>query len=332
MKIKLSFGAPKTPRATKPRNKKTQQPAREVLLAPTLVVLATYILLLLTKIIDVTLINRENELFSVVVLQMMIFLLPAAVWTMFSGERYVSRLRLTLPKIGAIPLIVFATLTMFSGGILISLLFGGGDTLSQSFTLYDTFISKDDGTVPIKLYLVLAYALLPAVCEEFVYRGILCAEYERGGVIRAIAFSSLFFGMLHFDIKNLPTYIFAGVILALTMYATRSLFGAMLCHFLYNLLGLFGQSYVNALYNLTGASAFFTFFVATVFFISAMSFCAFAARLYRNALYSGASAAYRRPYEGQALGVREAYLEVIKAPSAIACFAVYIIALIISWL
>ena len=43
---------------------------------PTVLVLATYILLLFTKIIDITLINRENEYFSVVILQMMIFILP----------------------------------------------------------------------------------------------------------------------------------------------------------------------------------------------------------------------------------------------------------------
>ncbi len=331
MRIKLSFGAPKPPRAPKPHIKKQRAPAREIVLSPTVLVLATYILLLLTKIIDITLINRENELYSVVVLQMMIFLLPAAIWTMFSGEKYTYRLRLALPRINTLPLILFATLTMFSGGILISLLFGG-ESLRESFTLYDTFISKDDGTVPIKLYLVLAYALLPSVCEEFVYRGILCAEYERGGVLRAIILSSLFFGMLHFDLANLPTYIFAGAILALTMYATRSLIGAMLCHFLYNLCGLFGQGYVNALYNLTGASAFFTFFVTAVFLLSALLFCASAARLYRKYLYDGKSAAYRRPYEGQELDVRAAYIDVIKAPSAIASFAIYIIALLISWL
>ncbi len=316
----------------KAQKSKPPKPAREILLSPTVVVLATYVLLLLTKIIDVTLVNRENEYFSVVVLQMMVFLLPAAVWSMFSGEKYIKRLRIRSFRAGALPLIFFAALTLISGGVLISLLFGGSEALNKSFTLYDTFISKDDGTVPVKLYLTLAYALLPAVCEEFVYRGILCAEYERGGVLRAIVLSSLFFGMLHFDIANLPTYIFAGVILSLTMYATRSLFGAMLCHFLYNLFGLFGRGYVNALYNLTANSPFFTFFVATVFLISALLFCALASRLYRKYLYSGESAAYRRPYEGHELGVRDSYLEVVKSPSAIASVAVYIIALIISWL
>ena len=45
-----------------------------IVLTPTSVVLATYVLLLLTKLIDVAFINRENEYYSVVILQLMIFL------------------------------------------------------------------------------------------------------------------------------------------------------------------------------------------------------------------------------------------------------------------
>ncbi|MBQ8474046.1 MAG: CPBP family intramembrane metalloprotease [Clostridia bacterium] len=319
----------------KPRsgsNQTKQKKVRTVYLQPTVVILATYILLLLTKIIDVTLINRENEYYSIVILQMMIFLLPGAVWCMFSGEKYVRRLRLTLPKLGSVPLMLAAAVLMISGGVLISVLFGGLDSLSGNFTLYDTFVSKDNGTVPVKLYLILAYAVLPAICEEFVFRGIVCLEYENGGVLRSIVFSSLFFGMLHFDIVNLPVYMFSGAILALTLYATRSLFGAITVHFLYNLFGLFGQPYMNTLYNLTGSTNFFVFFVALLFLISAVIFCAEASRLYKHYLYRGYSAKYRQPVLTEPTAIRDSYLEVIKAPSAVACLAVYIIALIISWL
>ncbi|MBQ8818855.1 MAG: CPBP family intramembrane metalloprotease [Clostridia bacterium] len=305
---------------------------KTVTLQPTVVVLATYVLLLLSKIIDVTLINRENEYYSVVILQMMIFLLPGAIWAKFSGDRYVSRLRLKLPSLTSVPLIISAALLMISGGLLISVLFGGLDSLSSNFSLYDTFISKDNGTVPVKLYLILAYAVLPAICEEFVFRGILCLEYERGGVARAIIFSSLFFGLLHFNLVNLPVYIFAGAILALTLYATRSLLGAMLAHFLYNLFGLFGQPYMSSLYNLTGSENFFVFLITVVLLISAAVFCAVASRLYKQYLYRGYSSNYRQPVVKDTEEFRESYLSVIKSPSAIACFAVYIIALIIAWL
>ena len=171
---------------------------------PTFLILATYILLLFTKLIDITLINRENEYFSVVILQMMIFILPGAIWCKFSGEKYMSGLRLRMIKADSLPIIISASLLIASGSLLIGVLFGGLESLSNNFSLYDTFISKDQGTIPNKIYLIMAYAVLPAICEEFIYRGILCHEYERGGVLRAIIVSSVFFALLHFNLQNLP--------------------------------------------------------------------------------------------------------------------------------
>lgn len=302
---------------------------KRIILHPTVVVLTTYILLLLSKVIDVTLINRDNEYLSVVILQMMIFLIPAAVWCRFSGERYIRSLRIRPIKADTIGIILAATVLMISGGVLLSLLFGGLESLSENFSLYDTFISKDDGTAPVKLYLILAYAALPAVCEEFVYRGILCHEYEKGGVIRAVAISSLFFGLLHFDLQNLPVYLFAGVILALAMYATRSVFGAVIAHFLYNIFGLFGQPYMNTFYNITGSSKLFVFVLGFLFLASGAVFCAEASRLYKQYLGRSYTAKYRQPELRGFENIRNSYIEVLTKPSAIACYALYIIAIVV---
>lgn len=305
---------------------------KSIALSPTVLVLATYILLLLSKLIDVALINRENEYYSVVILQLMIFLLPGAIWCKFSGEKYVSGLRLRMVKGDSVLLMVSAALLMASGSILLSILFDGMDSLSGSFSLYDTFISKDNGTVSHKIYLIMAYAILPALCEEFIYRGILCREYEKGGVLRAVLVSSVFFALLHFNIKNLPLYLFCGIILSMTLYATRSLFGSVIVHFLYNIFGIFGQPYMNNLYQITGSPRLFVFLVAAVCLISAAVFCGEAARLYRLYLYKAYSADYRKPTFQNAAAIRRSYLSVIRNPSAIACFAVYILALIITWL
>ena len=315
-------------KASKSNKDNTQ---RQIVLHPTVLVLSTYILLILSKIIDLTLINRDNEYMSVVVLQMMIFLIPAILWCRFSGEKYMRSLRLRVPNADSIPIIIASALLMISGGVLLSLLFGGLDSLSSNFSLYDTFISKDNGTVPNTIYLILAYAALPAICEEFVFRGILCREYERGGVLRAVLLSALFFALLHFDLANLPVYLFAGVILAMTLYATRSLFGAVLAHFLYNIFGLFGQSYMSNLYQMTGNSSLFLFLIAAVCIVSAALFCGEAARLYRRYLYRAYSADYRKPLRKGAAALRASYLNVVRQPSAIGCLAVYILALIISW-
>jgi membrane protease YdiL (CAAX protease family) len=218
---------------------------------------------------------------------------------------------------------------MISGGLLLSVLFGGLEALSHNFSLYDTFISKGDGSVPSNIYLLIAYALIPAICEEFIFRGVLCREYEKGGVVRSVVFSALFFAMLHFSFVNILTYLFSGVILALVLYASRSLIGAMLAHFLYNVFGLFGQRYMNTLYRITGSSSFFMFLITFCFLLSGAVFCRQAAKLYKKYLYDGESSSYRKPELKTFEQKKASYLSVIKEPSTIACGVFYIIASII---
>ena len=110
-------------------NKQEKTAEKNIVIQPTVVVLATYILLLLSKIIDITLLSRDNEYLSVVFLQMMIFLIPAAVWCRFSGEKYIRSLRIRMVRADSIIIIISATLLMISGGILLSLLFGGLESL-----------------------------------------------------------------------------------------------------------------------------------------------------------------------------------------------------------
>ena len=302
---------------------------KRIILSPSSLVLATYILLLLSKLLDVAFINRENEYYSVVILQLMIFLLPGAIWCKWSGDGYVKGLRLKLPRPRTFLLILSGSVLMISGGLLLGTVFGGLESLSDNFSLYDTFISKTDGSLSSSLYLFVAYAILPAICEEFVFRGILCYEYENGGVLRAVIFSSVFFALLHFNPVNILTYLFSGAVLALILYASRSLLGAMLAHFLYNVFGLFGQRYMNTLYMITGSSSFFLFLVAFCFMLSGALFCHQASKLYKRYLYSGESSSYRLPEIKTAEQKRASYLSVLKEPSTILCGVFYIIASII---
>ena len=314
----------KEPKAKQPREKR-----KIPFVTPSLLVFSTYALLLFSKIVDLTLINRENEYYTVVILQLMIFMLPGAIWCKYRGEGYIRGLRMRLPRPSSFLIIISGTLLMISGGLLFSVLFGGLDSLSRNFSLYDTFISKGNGTIPSTIYLLIAYAVIPAICEEFIFRGILCHEYERGGVARSVIFSAIFFALLHFNPVNIITYLFSGVILALVLYASRSLIGAMLAHFIYNVFGLFGQRYMNTLYIITGSSSFFLFLVAFCFMLSGAIFCHQASKLYKRYLYSGASSAYRMPEIKTAEQKRASYLSVLKEPSTVLCGIFYIIASVI---
>ena len=319
------------------RSKKANEAASEAgtkkrklkIITPTLLIFTTYALLLLSKIVDIAYINRENEYFTVVILQLMIFLLPGAIWCKYRGEGYLHGLRMRLPRPSSFLLIISGTLLMISGGLLLSVLFGGLDALSKNFSLYDTFTSKGNGTVPSNLYLIIAYAIIPAICEEFIFRGILCHEYEKGGVVRAVVFSSVFFAMLHFEPRNILTYLFSGAILALVLYASRSLFAAVITHLLYNIFCLFGQRYMNTLYKITGSETFFIFIIAFIFLLSAALFCRQGAKLYKKHLYDGVSSSYRKPVAKTPEEIRASFLEVLLQPATILCIIFYIVASII---
>lgn len=256
-----------------------------------LLVLAVFVLLFVGRLIDTALLTRENEYAAVIVLQLVIFLLPAAFYIKALGLDF-GRFRLSLFGPGHLLLMLSALISLTSGTILIDHLTAGGGSLSQSYDLWGVFISKNEGTASNTLYLILAYAALPAFCEEFVFRGLLISEYEKRSTAAALLLSSLFFALLHFDIARFPTYFFAGIMLALTLYASRSLLAAMVVHFCHNMIGIFGRPYMQTLADLGGEELFMTLLIA-VFLLSTGIFAADAARLYKNYARFDLSSDYR---------------------------------------
>lgn len=291
-------------------------------------VLSTCILLIVSRLIDISLLNRSNEYLSVVVLQLIIFAIPAIIYIRLRGNLTPVKLRLTMPRASHIMLIISSTLALLTGGLLLSIIFGGINSLQNSFSLYDTFISKNDGSAVSIVYLVATYALLPAICEELVFRSVLCAEFETGGVLRAIFFSSLFFGLLHFNLSLLPVYIFSGAVLALTMYVTRSVVAAIASHFLYNLFGLFSQPYITTFYKTTGSSGLFIILVTALFILSVSVFSSQVGRIFRK--YSEKNISPPYPIGLTPREIFSHFSSVISSVPAIICIVFYIVVIILN--
>lgn len=78
-------------------------------------------------------------------------------------------------------------------------------------------------------------ALLPAVCEETMFRGvILPVLYKKYGKMAGVLFCGALFGMFHFSIyRFIPTAVI-GVYLSLLKIHTGSIIPSMLCHFINN--------------------------------------------------------------------------------------------------
>jgi membrane protease YdiL (CAAX protease family) len=277
----------------------------EMALRPSALMLCVFSLLFLSMLLENRLLADGRETLDLLLLHLLLLLLPAAVWCRYRGKPLTSRLRLQPLRASSVPLLVCAYLALFSGAMVLLMRLGTAPSIEYSYSLYRSFepLSLHGGFTEFLLG-TLAYAILPAVCEEWLFRGILCAEYENAGVARALLVSSLYFALLHFNAPLLPVFFFSGLLLAATLYALRSLYASILVHVAYNLTCLLALPALTAFYNRTGNGGLLTVLLTAVFLLSAALFCGFASRQYRTYYKAEADSSYRHPQRDETGAVR----------------------------
>lgn len=127
---------------------------------------------------------------------------------------------------------------------------------------------------------IFVIALLPAICEEFFFRGVIFRSFESFGTWPAIGASAFYFALFHFDLRNLLGPLFLGVLITWYCYRTGSILAAVLAHFVNNLLavlvGWFSRNTAEAPMLLTGDSLrqllFFACLAGTVLLILMKAF------------------------------------------------------------
>lgn len=287
--------------------------------------LVSYVSLLAARLIDTALFDRTTGRGMIVLLEFLIFILPLALVIFIQRDALTpSALRLRFNRRPHIWLTLSATAVLIIGGFLLTIAVGGVENVAGDFKLYDTFISRPGEGFFGHVGLIFTYALLPAICEEMMYRSLLCYGYESGGAARAIILSSILFGLLHFSIQLLPVCFFAGLLLALVLYATESVIAPIVIHFLYNLFGIYCQPYVTAFYRTTGSRTLFVIFTVALFLISAALFCFSASRAYANRRDDDDCRAVQTPAEfGRSL------LDGMATAPFILCVVIFVITVII---
>lgn len=77
-------------------------------------------------------------------------------------------------------------------------------------------------------------AIIPAIVEEFLFRGIIYRGYRQARPIRGMVYSALLFGALHMNFNQLCYAFFMGIALAVLDEVTDSLIPSMIVHCLFN--------------------------------------------------------------------------------------------------
>ncbi len=80
----------------------------------------------------------------------------------------------------------------------------------------------------------LTIAVVPAIVEEFLFRGIIYRGYRQARPIRGALYSALLFGALHMNFNQLCYAFFMGIALAILAEVTDSLIPGMVVHCIFN--------------------------------------------------------------------------------------------------
>jgi sodium transport system permease protein len=88
-------------------------------------------------------------------------------------------------------------------------------------------------------YLIVSVAILPAVCEEFLFRGFILTSFMNGGKrsrgFLAIVSCGILFGFLHLEPAQIPMTALIGILLSWACVKTGSVFVPVVMHAFHNL-------------------------------------------------------------------------------------------------
>lgn len=157
-----------------------------------------------------------------------IIIIPALLFLLFSKSRWSEALGFHKIRISsALMIVLFTFLVMPLTTVLnaVSMLFTENAVASMEEEILGV-------AFPVMLFMI---GIFGPFCEEFVFRGVIYRGYlKSGSKFRAILLSALLFGLMHMNV-NQAIYAFAiGILLALLMEATGSLWAPALCHMIFN--------------------------------------------------------------------------------------------------
>lgn len=258
--------------------------------------LAVYLLLLLTGLVPESSVDTTAKLFlSLTVLELSVFALPSFFYTKLTkqGEFSSFGLRPFSPK--EIPFLLSAACLIATFGLCVNGIFFFLGIGKESYTSLGSYILSDISLEKNPLYAMIAYGAIPAVCEEFLFRGIVYREYRPYSPLTASLFSATAFAMCYFDLSGFPFYFVSGLLLAYTVELTGSLFAAITVRFAVNLASIYVMPVLWQLLTQPLGVLFAVFVSVALFMISLFFFLKATETRYRRMAYDPAHAA-DQPY------------------------------------
>ncbi|CAN5469206.1 hypothetical protein BH10BAC5_BH10BAC5_12280 [soil metagenome] len=189
--------------------------------------------------------------------QFMFILAPAVFLVYLKGDNLKTAFRLKMPKLNILLLSIAGTFVIqpflqfylyFQNKFIFSIPFLK-DYIGPLKELFDkleatTLSLVSSGNILELIGVVVVIAVTPAICEEFLFRGLVLFNLEK---IKTPAISIFITGFLfaafHFHPFNLIPLIILGVFLSFIVYHSGSIITSVICHFINNFIAAFAVYY-----------------------------------------------------------------------------------------
>ncbi len=175
--------------------------------------------------------------------QLILILLPSLFLVKLSGEKYqdsyqlkkTNPLNFVLVALIAVPMFILVSILMF----LTNLLFPIPEAYLQ---LWEKILNTENLGLMKSLLLI---AVLPGICEEFLFRGYFMRVFRNLGQWKSILVTAVLFGILHLDMYRLFPVIILGIWMGYLFVKTGSLYIPIFAHILNNSLALLINTFVE---------------------------------------------------------------------------------------
>jgi membrane protease YdiL (CAAX protease family) len=101
------------------------------------------------------------------------------------------------------------------------------------FNIYANAVPEPK-TIPDLVLAVFTVGIMPGLFEEAVFRGFMQPAFEESGTKRAVIFVSMLFALLHGSVVGLPAQFVLGVLMAILLVLTDSIYPGIIFHTVYN--------------------------------------------------------------------------------------------------
>ena len=171
--------------------------------------------------------NFLSSTFLMFITPFLCSLLPAVLYFSVTKENYKEVLSLNKISLSNVILIVIMAILIQPIANFVSYI------TSYLFTNTASEAMNSISDVPFWFFLLIS-AILPAIFEEVVFRGIILSGVRSAGVLKSALISGLFFGIIHLNPHQFIYAFLIGIVFALFVIYTKSIYSSILAHFIIN--------------------------------------------------------------------------------------------------